>query len=75
MVFEILWDKNYFFMKYSEVERKLKAKGCYCCDSSGKHPVWFSPITNKQFMLGHHISQEVKKGTLHGIERDSEVKF
>jgi mRNA interferase HicA len=62
-------------MKYSEVERKLKKKGCYCVDDSGKHPVWFSPITGKQFTLGHHKSQEVKKGTLHSIERDSGVSL
>lgn len=62
-------------MKYSEVERKLKKQGCYCSDSSGKHPIWYSPITNKEFALGHHKSQEVKPGTLRSIERDSGVKF
>ena len=62
-------------MKYAEVERKLKKKGCYCCDSSGNHPTWFSPITEKEFQLGHHKSQEVKSGTLRSIERESGVKL
>lgn len=62
-------------MKYTEVERKLKKEGCYCCDSSGKHPTWFSPITGKEFNLGHHKSQEVKPGTLRSIERESGVKL
>lgn len=60
-------------MKYSELERKLKKKGCYCCDSNGKHPTWFSPITEKEFDLSHHKSQEVKDGTLKAIARDSGV--
>ncbi|WP_162342842.1 type II toxin-antitoxin system HicA family toxin [Cyclobacterium salsum] len=62
-------------MKYSEVERKLKKQGCYFAFDGKKHPKWFSPITEKFFDLSHHKSQEVKKGTLKSISRDSGVKL
>ena len=54
-------------MKYSELERKLKKFGCYLVDDGGGHPIWYSPITGKEFQTSHHKSQEVKKGTLNSI--------
>ena len=62
-------------MKYSEIERKLKKFGCYCIDETGKHPVWYSPITNGKFSLSHHKSEEAKIGTIKAISKDSGVKF
>lgn len=61
-------------MKYSELEKKLSAAGCYQI-GSGSHPIWFSPITGKKFVTGHHKSQEVKKGTLKEISKSSGVKL
>lgn len=59
-------------MKYSELERKLKKIGC---SDTGKqangHPVWFSPITGKFFKTSNHKNQEVAKGTLQSIKKDS----
>ena len=63
------------FMKYSEVERKLKTLGCYHVRDGKKHPIWFSPVTNKEFDLSHHRSEEVKPGTLKSISKDSGVKL
>jgi mRNA interferase HicA len=60
-------------MKYSEVERKLKKEGCYFLRDGKKHPIWFSPISGKEFQLSKHRSEEVKKGTLNSISRDSGV--
>ena len=47
-------------MKYSEVERKLKKAGCYYVRDGRKHPIWYSPITGKEFQTSHHKSEEVK---------------
>ncbi|MDR3189236.1 MAG: type II toxin-antitoxin system HicA family toxin [Prevotellaceae bacterium] len=61
-------------MKYSEVERKLKKHGCYHV-GGGDHPVWFSPITEMEFYLSNHQSEEVKFGTLKKISKASGVKL
>ena len=59
-------------MKYSELEKKLRKAGCYEIGNKD-HPIWFSPITGKKFKTGHHKSQEVAKGTLEKIRKDSGV--
>ena len=61
-------------MKYSELERKLKKAGCHYVRDGKKHPIWFSPITEKEFQTSHHKSEEVKFGTLQSILRDSGLK-
>jgi len=60
-------------MKYSEVEHKLKKEGCYFIRDGKKHPIWFSPLSGKEFQLSKHRSEEVKIGTLKSISRDSGV--
>jgi predicted RNA binding protein YcfA (HicA-like mRNA interferase family) len=62
-------------MKYSEIERKLKREGCYSIDESGRHPEWYSPITEVSFLLSHHKSEEAKSGTVHKISKASGVKL
>lgn len=62
-------------MKYSEVERKVKKQGCYQVRDGKKHPIWYSPITGKEFQLSNHRSEEVKSGTLKSISKDSGVNF
>ncbi|MBQ3734651.1 MAG: type II toxin-antitoxin system HicA family toxin [Bacteroidales bacterium] len=64
-------------MKYHELERKLRKIGCY---PTGKerhgHPLWHSPITNNNFMMSHHHSQEVASGALKAImKRSGLVEF
>lgn len=61
-------------MKYSELEKRLSKSGCYLVKADGRHPVWYSPITNKFFLTSHHKSEEVKPGTLRSIIRDSGIK-
>jgi predicted RNA binding protein YcfA (HicA-like mRNA interferase family) len=61
-------------MKYSELERKLKKAGCYYVRDGKKHPIWYSPLTEKEFQTSHHKSEEVKFGTLQSILRDSGLK-
>lgn len=60
-------------MKYSELERKLKKAGCYDTGKGKRHPIWFSPITGKEFMTSNHKNEDVKPGTLKSIIRDSGI--
>lgn len=62
-------------MKYAEIERKLKKAGCYWIKDGKKHPIWYSPITGKEFQTSHHKSEEAKYGTQQQISKDSGVKF
>lgn len=63
-------------MKYSELHRKLRKLGCY---PTGKqiagHPAWFSPITGRIFPTSNHEKEEVARGTLKNILRDSGVNI
>ena len=56
-------------MKYSELEAELKAAGCFVVRKGGNHRIWFSPITEKKFPLGHHGAKtqktEVRQILLH----------
>lgn len=62
-------------MKYSEIEKKLKKAGCYWVFDGKKHPIWYSPITGKEFPLSHHKANEAKFGTMKSIAKDSGVKL
>ncbi len=55
-------------MKYKELEKKLKAAGCYPVGKQmSGHPLWYSPITDKMFKMSNHGSEEVATGTLKAI--------
>lgn len=54
-------------MKYSELERKLKAAGCRISREGSSHTMWYSPITDQTFPVGRHKNEEVRKGTLKSI--------
>ena len=63
-------------MKYSELEKKIKKAGCY---DTGRqmsvHPLWYSPITGFNFKMSNHKSEEIAKGTLKAISKQSGVKL
>lgn len=62
-------------MKYKELERKLKANGCYPLGKQmSGHPLWFSPITQKEFRMSNHGSEEVATGTLRSILKIAGIK-
>ena len=61
-------------MKYSELKKLLQQYGCYKEGEGGNHEIWFSPITNKKFPIGRHISKDVPKGTVNVILKQSGVK-
>ena len=54
-------------MKFSELKKILRNNGCYLYTEGSKHEMWYSPITSNYFRVGSHNSEDVKKGTLHGI--------
>ena len=56
-------------MKYSELERILRANGCHPVMEGHKHRLWFSPKTGARFPVGHHKTQDVPQGTLKSIFR------
>jgi hypothetical protein len=62
-------------MKYSEIERKVKKAGCYYVRDGKRHPIWYSPLTGKEFDLSHHRSEEAKFGTLKSISAYSVVNL
>lgn len=62
-------------MKYSELHKKLKKAGCYVKRQGKRHPLWFSPATGNTFPTSRHENQEVKKGTLNEIIKQSGVKI
>lgn len=64
-------------MKYIELHRLLREIGCY--PIKGKqiagHPAWFSPLTDRTFPTSNHGGDDVKRGTLKNILRDSGLKL
>ena len=62
-------------MKYAELHRLLRTMGCYELKLKGTaHPVWFSPLTGRRFTTSHHLSEEVKKGTLKNILQQAGIE-
>ena len=61
-------------MKYAELHKKLKEAGCYIIRQGGNHPIWYSPLTEKEFATSRHESQEVKTGTLNNILKTAGLK-
>lgn len=62
-------------MKYNELIRKVKKAGCY---DTGRqmngHPIWYSPITDREFKMSNHGSEEVATGTLNAILKAAGLK-
>lgn len=62
-------------MKYSELERLLRKVGCYeISQQMAGHPIWHSPITDKDFKMSNHGSEEVATGTLNKILKQAGLK-
>ena len=57
-------------MKYSELKRLLRKKGCYCYEEGSRHEKWVNPATGGTTTVGRHDKEDVKKGTLNGILKD-----
>ena len=62
-----------FAMKYTELEKKLRKAGCYQVGNNA-HPIWYSPITKRKFITGHHDTREVNINTLSKILKAAGLK-
>ena len=62
-------------MKFSELKKILKKNGCYFVKEGKNHEIWYSPTTNKEFTVGRHNTEDVKKGTLSGILKQAGIKL
>ena len=61
-------------MKTNELIRKLKKAGCYLQrQGKGSHEIWYSPITEKEFVVPNHGSQEMGKGLEQKIKKDAGI--
>lgn len=61
-------------MKSSELVKLLGKKGCYFVrQAKGSHEWWYSPITEKHFLITTHGSKEVAKGTERKIKKDAGI--
>ena len=61
-------------MTTAELLKLLKKNGCTFVRNGGRHDIYFSPITGKQFPVGRHNKEEVPNGTLQNILKCSELK-
>lgn len=62
-------------MKYNELHRLLKKRGCYQTGNQiAGHPEWYSPITGETFPTSNHLSEEVKPKTLSNILKAAGLK-
>ena len=61
-------------MKYSELKKLLKKRGCRFDHEGKKHEIWFSPITGRIFPVSRHDSEDCPAGTLNSILKDAGLK-
>jgi len=61
-------------MTTAELLKLLKKNGCTFIRNGGRHDIYFSPITGKQFPVGRHNKEEVPNGTLQNIFKCAGLK-
>lgn len=61
-------------MRYSELEKELRAIKCTVVREGANHAMWYSPVTGKTFPVSRHKTEEVPTGTLKSIKRDAGLK-
>ena len=61
-------------MTTAELLKLLKKNGCTFVRNGGRHDIYFSPITGKQFPVGRHSKGEVPNGTLQNILKCAGLK-
>lgn len=61
-------------MKISELLKLLKKHGCTFVRSGGNHDIYHSPITGNDFPVPRHQREDVTKGLLNRILKQSGIK-
>lgn len=59
--------------KYSELYKILRKHKCFPKREGGRHTLWYSPITGKEFPVSRHKTEEVPEGTLKSILKDAGI--
>lgn len=54
-------------MKYSELKKILRKNKCKLIRQGANHEIWYSSLTDKQFTVARHNTQDVRNGTLKSI--------
>jgi predicted RNA binding protein YcfA (HicA-like mRNA interferase family) len=62
-------------MKYSELKRRLRERGCYVIRQGGNHEIWYSPSTGRIFPVCRHDSEEVYIMILKKIIKQSGIEL
>jgi predicted RNA binding protein YcfA (HicA-like mRNA interferase family) len=60
-------------LKTSELIRKLRKAGCTLVNHKTRHDEWFSPITQRGFMVPRHGGKEIANGTAISILKDAGI--
>lgn len=60
-------------MKISELRKILKKHGCNLLYHGKRHDMWYSPITEKTFLVPRHSSKEIPTGTYENIRKDAGI--
>ncbi len=61
-------------MRTSELTKILNKSGCYKVHEGRNHEKWYSPKTNKFFIVPRHASKEVPTGTANNILKAAGLK-
>ena len=61
-------------MKVSELTKLLSKNDCKCVEHGKEHDKWYSPISNKYFMIPRRQSKEIPTGTVNRIMKDAGLK-
>lgn len=57
---------------YRQFIKRLKSLGFnFNRQARGSHEIWFNPINKKAITIPRHSGKTFKKGTLHGMIKDS----
>ena len=61
-------------MKRGELERILRAEGCYPLNTGKKHDKWYSPKTGLLVLLPRHEARDIPIGTVNVILKKAGIK-
>lgn len=61
-------------MKYSELEKLLKAAGCQVVREGKGHTIWCNPAIGTKFTVPRHKTQDVPVGTLKSIMKSAGIE-
>lgn len=61
-------------LKTSELIKLLKKNHCFLIEHGKRHDRWYSPVSEKAFILPRHRSKEIPSGTANQILKEAGLK-